>query len=167
MSRLYFILNYKKYSISIIRNMIVVILIFAPQFTLINAQKLWKSTCPGFDTVALLSDNFIWDYNIKTLILFNPELQLINTKSIIKSKLKELLSDSKKFKLQSILFLESKKNDLKIFHSSAKLNSTDSDIDEPFKSMHQKSIMTKIKNSASEDWVVEATVKHNVNIFDC
>ena len=27
--------------------------------------------------------------------------------------------------------------------------------------------MIKTKNSASEDWVVEATVKHSVKIFDC
>ena len=115
-----------------------------------------------------MSDNFICDYNIKILILFNPVLQLINTKSIIKNKLKELLNESKKFKVQSILVLEYKKrNDLKIFHSSAKLTASDSDIDEPFRSMHQKSIMTKTKSSAGVDWVVKATVKHSVKVFDC
>ena len=38
-----------------------------------------------------------------------------------------------------------KKNDSKIFQSSAKLNASDSGIDEVFKSMHQR-IRTKTKN---------------------
>ena len=38
-----------------------------------------------------------------------------------------------------------KKDDSKIFHSSAKLNASDSGIDEVFKSMHQR-IRTKTKN---------------------
>ena len=37
-------------------------------------------------------------YNAEILHLFVPELQLINTKPVIKNKLKELLSDFKKFK---------------------------------------------------------------------
>ena len=63
---------------------------------------------------------------------------------MIKNKLKELLSEFKKFKVQKILILDYKKrNDRKIFNSSAKLIDGDSDIDEAFKSIHQ-SIMTKI-----------------------
>ena len=63
---------------------------------------------------------------------------------MIKNKLKELLSGLKKFKAQAIFVLDcKKKNNRKIFHSSAKLIASDSDIDEAFKSMHQ-SIMTKI-----------------------
>ena len=77
--------------------------------------------------------------------IFDAELQLINTKSMIKNKLKELLSEVKKFKVQKILVLEYKeRNHYKIFHSSVKLNSSDSDINEEFISMHQ-SIMTRIK----------------------
>ena len=37
------------------------------------------------------------------LNLFHPELQLINTKTVIKNNLKELLSDLKKLKVQTIL----------------------------------------------------------------
>ena len=44
-------------------------------------------------------DNCVHCYNIMILNLFDPELQLINTKQIIKMKLKELLSESKKFKV--------------------------------------------------------------------
>ena len=65
---------------------------------------------------------------------------------MIKNKLKELLSDLKKFKIQTMLVLEYKKrNDRKIFHSSGKLIASDSNIGEAFKSLHQN-IMTKIKN---------------------
>ena len=43
----------------------------------------------------------------------------------------------KKFTVQAILVLDYKKrNDCKIFHSSAKVIASDSDIDEAFKSMH-------------------------------
>ena len=65
--------------------------------------------------------------------LFDPELQMINTKPMIKHKLEELLSELKKFKVQTVLVLDYKKrNDCKIFHSSAKLFASDSDIDEAF-----------------------------------
>ena len=61
---------------------------------------------------------------------------------MIKNKLKELLSELKKFKVQAILVLDDKKrNDSKIFHSSIKLIASDSDTDGAFKSIHQ-SIMT-------------------------
>ena len=39
------------------------------------------------------SDNCIHHYNFKILNPFDPELQLINAKPVIKSKLKELLSE--------------------------------------------------------------------------
>ena len=70
---------------------------------------------------------------------------------MIKNKLKELLSELKKFKVNTILVLDyQKRNDPKIFHSSTKLIASDTDIDDAFKSMHQ-SIMTKIRNYA---WIV-------------
>ena len=62
--------------------------------------------------------------------LFDRELWLINTKPVNKIKLKEQLSELKKFKAQTILVLDYKKrNDCKIIHSSAKLIASDSDID--------------------------------------
>ena len=77
-----------------------------------------------------------------------------------KNKLKGLLSTLKKFKVQIILVLEDKKrNDHKILNSSTKLISNDSEMDEAFKSMHQ-SIITKVKNYASENWIDETVVKH-------
>ena len=65
-------------------------------------------------------------YNAESLNLFDLELQLFNTKPVIRNKLKEMLSESKKFKGQTILLLNYKKrNDLKIFPSSAKLIASD------------------------------------------
>ena len=60
------------------------------------------------------SDNCIHHYNVEILNLFDIELQLINTKLMIKNKLKELLSELKNFKVQTILILYYKKgNDCK------------------------------------------------------
>ena len=44
------------------------------------------------------SNNCIHCYNIEILNVFDPELQLINFKPIIRNKLKELLSELKKFR---------------------------------------------------------------------
>ena len=52
------------------------------------------------------SDKYIHGQNVEILNLFDPELQLINTKEVIKSKLKELLNELKKFKVQTILDLD-------------------------------------------------------------
>ena len=45
------------------------------------------------------SNNCVHLYNVEVLNLFDPELQLINTKPVIKNKLQELLSEFKKFKV--------------------------------------------------------------------
>ena len=45
------------------------------------------------------SDNCICCYKVEILNLFDPELQLIKTKQVIKNKLKESLSELKKFKV--------------------------------------------------------------------
>ena len=98
--------------------------------------------------------------------LFDPKLQLVNTKSMIKNKLKELLLELKKFKVQAILALEYKKgNDHKIFHSNVKLIASYPEIDEAFISMHQ-SIMTKIKIYPSEGYIfLDVIIKHSTKIF--
>ena len=90
--------------------------------------------------------------------LFDAELQLINTKPLIKKKLKD----------QSILVLQCNKgNDHKIFHLSVKLIASDSNTDEAFKSMYE-AIMRKMKNSDSKYWVViKTTVKRSIQIFEC
>ena len=55
------------------------------------------------------SDNGMHHYNVEILNIVDLELKLINTKQIIKNKLKELLSELKKFKVQTILVLKYKK----------------------------------------------------------
>ena len=55
------------------------------------------------------SENCIDHYNVEILNLFDPEFHLINNKPLIKNKLKEFLSESKKFKVQTILVLDCKK----------------------------------------------------------
>ena len=45
------------------------------------------------------SGNFIHYYNVEILNLFDPELQLTNTKPVIKNKLNKLLSELEKFKV--------------------------------------------------------------------
>ena len=83
------------------------------------------------------SDNCIYRNNVEVLNIFDLELQLINTKPMIKNKLKELINALKKFEIQKILVLDYKKrNDCKIYHSSVKLIASDSAIDEVIKSMH-------------------------------
>ena len=54
----------------------------------------------------------------------------------------------------------------KNFHSIVKLIVNDSDIDEAFESMNQ-SIITKIKHSASKDWIVKTIVEHGIKVFGC
>ena len=55
------------------------------------------------------SDNCIHCYNFEIQHIFDPGLQLINTKPMIKNKLKEWLSELKNLKVQTILVLEYKK----------------------------------------------------------
>ena len=43
------------------------------------------------------SENCIHRYNVEIVDIFDPELQLSNTKPMIKNKLKELLSELIKF----------------------------------------------------------------------
>ena len=113
------------------------------------------------------SDDCVHHYNVEILNLSDPQLQLINTKPVIKNKLKELLSELKKLKVETILVLDYKKrNNRKIFHSRAKLIASDSDIDEAFKSIHQ-SIRTKIKNYVSEGYIVlDVIIMHSINILE-
>ena len=74
--------------------------------------------------------------------LFDPELQVSINKPMIKSKLKELAGELKKFKVQAILVIDYKERNNRKMNFSFHF---DSDIVETLKFMHQN-IMTKIKN---------------------
>ena len=123
-----------------------------------NLRKVAKSLYTSIKTPdgvqSNSSDNCIPLYNVKVLNLFDLELQLKDTEYAIKTKIKELLENFKKIKVQTVIVLGYKKrNDCKIFHSCTKLTAIHSDIDEAFKSMDQ-SVMTKIKNYVCKDWIV-------------
>ena len=49
------------------------------------------------------SDDYVQIHDIEILNLFHQKLQLINAKPLIKNKLKDLLGELKKFKIQTIL----------------------------------------------------------------
>ena len=67
------------------------------------------------------------------LIYLTQKLQLMNTKPVIKNKLKTLLNGLEKFKVQTVFVLDYKKrNDVKIYHSSIKLIASNSGIDKAF-----------------------------------
>ena len=68
------------------------------------------------------SDNCVHHLNVKIFYIFDPELQLINTKPMIKNKYKKLLSESKKFNVRAILVLEYKKRKMIIKSSIQLLN---------------------------------------------
>ena len=79
------------------------------------------------------SDNCVHHYNVGILNLFDPELQVINSKPVIKNKLDELLSELTNFTSQTISVLHYKKrNDHKVFNSSATLTASDSESDKTF-----------------------------------
>ena len=98
-----------------------------------------------------LSDSELQLINTKPM----NKKQLINTKPMNKKKLKELLSELKMFKFQTILILECKKiNDHRIFNSSTELITSDSDIDEAFISLHHSILKKTTKKYASVHWIV-------------
>ena len=103
----------------------------------------------------------------KILNVLDPELQLINTKPVIKSQLKGSLNKLKKSKVQTVLGLGYKKrNDSEIFNSSTKIIASDLDINQAYKSIHQ-SIITKIKKYVCEDYLVLGKViKHSIKIVE-
>ena len=55
------------------------------------------------------SKNMCNRYDVEILNIFDLELQLINTKPMIKNKLEELLSELKNFKAETIQVLDYKK----------------------------------------------------------
>ena len=62
-----------------------------------------------FLTKLMNSKNMCNRYDVDILNIFNLELQLINTKPMIKNKLEELLSELKNFKAETIQVLDYKK----------------------------------------------------------
>ena len=61
------------------------------------------------DEVQSNSSDYCIHHYVKISNLVDPELQLINTKPVIKNKLKGLLNELKKIKFQTVLVLDYKK----------------------------------------------------------
>ena len=87
---------------------------------------------------------FASTYNVEILNSFNPDLQLKDTESAIKNKLKKLLSKLRGFKFVTTLGLVFKKIEIKdktkydnfISSSKAKIIINESDIDDVFESIY-------------------------------
>ena len=93
------------------------------------------------------SDNCVDPNNVEILNILDPQLNWFT--------LNHWQNKSEEFKNELNNFISSKdiilrKNFRNIFHSSAKLIDSSSDIDETFKCMHQN-IMTEVKKYACED----------------
>ena len=67
----------------------------------VRKEEIAKSLYFFIPTQLNSFDNCVHHYNVEILNLFDSELRLINTKPMIKNKLKELLNESKKFKVLS------------------------------------------------------------------
>ena len=69
-----------------------------------NLRKVAKSLYIFLTTPDKVTSNFsnncAHHYNAEVLNLFNPKLQLINTKPVMKNTLKELLSELKRLKFK-------------------------------------------------------------------
>ena len=110
---------------------------------------------------------------VENLNSFNPELQLKDTESAIKSKLIELLTQLKGFKFVTTLVLVFKKigSEDKTkngnFYSSSKTEIiiNESDIDDVFKSIYTK-IITNIQKSLRKGsrCIIDSVIDHTINI---
>ena len=112
-------------------------------------------------------------YNVDILNSFNPELQLKDAKSTIKSKPIELLTQLKGFKFVTSLFLVSKriesqdKTKYDNFNSSSRFKKmiNESEIDDVFQSIYT-TIITNIQISLgkSSDWTIDSVIDHTISI---
>ena len=105
------------------------------------------------------SKGFASTYNVDILNSFNPELQLRDTESAVKNKLKKLLSELKGFEFEKRLVLVFKKiksedkTKYGDFYSSSKAEIiiNESDIDDVFQSIYT-TIITNIQKSLGKDF---------------
>ena len=112
-------------------------------------------------------------YNFEILNSFNPELQLKDTKSAVKSKLIELLSQLSGFKFVPTLALLFKKIESKDktnydnFYSSSKAEIiiNENNIDDVFKSIYT-AIITNIQKSLGKGsgWIIDSVIDHTISI---
>ena len=104
---------------------------------------------------------------------FNPELQLKDTESAIKSTLIKLLTQLRGFKFVTTSVLVFKKTEIKdktkygysYSSSKAEIIINESDIDNKFKSIHT-TIIANIQKSLrkSSCWVIDSVIDHTIII---
>ena len=119
------------------------------------------------------SKSYTSTYNFDILNSFSRELQLKNTGSAIKNKLKYLLSELRGFNFVTILVLELKKikSDNATKYSTFYLNSkaetviNEIDIDDVFESIY-RTIISNIQKSPGRGsgWIADSVVNHTINI---
>ena len=112
-------------------------------------------------------------YNVEILNSFNPELELKDTESAIKSKLIELLTQLKGFKfVTTLVFMFEKiesedKTKYDNFYSSTKAEIiiNESDIDDVFQSIYT-TIITNIQKSLGKGsgWIINSVIDHTISI---
>ena len=98
--------------------------------------------------------------------LLDPESQLINTKTIIKNKLKELLVELKKFKVLTILVGEYKKKTfvksfVRVLKQFLAIQTLMKHLNPCIKAFWKK------KSYDSEDWIaLDVILKYNIDILN-
>ena len=112
-------------------------------------------------------------YNVEILNSFNPELQLKDIESAMRSKLIELLTQLRGFKFVTTLVLVYKKRENKDktkydnFYSSSKAEITinESDIENVFKSFYA-TIIANIQKSLGKGsrWIIDSVIDHTISI---
>ena len=116
---------------------------------------------------------FASTYNVEILNSFNSELQLKDTESAIKNKLKKLLSELRGFKFMTTLVLMFKKIESKDkikydhFYSSSKAEIiiNESYIDDVFESIYT-AIISNIQKSLGKcsSWIIDSVIYHTISI---
>ena len=116
---------------------------------------------------------FASTYNVEILNSFNPELQLKDTEPAIKSKLIELLTQLKSFKLMKTLFIvfrkieRQEKTKYGSFYWSlkAEIIINKSDIDDVFQSIYTK-ITANIQKSLGKGsiWIIDSLIDHAISV---
>ena len=117
--------------------------------------------------------DFASTYNVEILNSFNPELQLKDTESAIKSKLIELLTQLEGFKFVTTLVLVFKKIESEdktrydnfYLSSKAEIIINESDINYVLQSIYI-AIITNIQKSLGKGsgWIIDSVIDHSISI---
>ena len=114
-------------------------------------------------------NGFASTYNVEILNSCNPELQLEDTESAIKCKLKKLLTELKGFEFVTTLLFEKIESEDKTnydnFYSSSKAEIivNESDIDDVFESIYS-TIISNIEKSLGKGsgWIIDSVIDHTI-----